>query len=326
VPRTLPVIDIGPAFDSGEEQARAVGKRIDAACRDRGFFYVTGHGVDPALVAATFAQSKRLFALPEEVKNRWHMSKSPVRRGYEGIGWQTLDPGTPEDLKESFYLGIDRGPDDPFVQAGTPNYGPNQWPDAALLPEFKAVTTAYFQALDGLARRLLGLIALGLDLPRDHFDQYVKNPMTILRLLHYPPQPATAVDNQMGCGAHTDWGGITLLMQDDAGGLQVRDVDDTWIEAQPVPGSFVVNLGDLMARWTNDRYRSTLHRVINAKSGRDRYSIPFFFDIDYHAEVRALPGCHDAANPPRYPAISAGQHIIEMYEKTTGRREERKTS
>lgn len=312
MPSRLPIIDLSASRDP-----REIGASIDAACRDRGFFYVVGHGVDASLIEATFAISQRFFALAQDVKNRWHMSKSTIRRGYEGIGWQTLDPGKPEDLKESFYLGIDRGPEDPLVRAGTPNYGPNQWPDEALVPGFHATTSAYFRTMDALARRLMALMALGLGLPGDHFEAFLKNPMTILRLLHYPPQPASAAAEQMGCGAHTDWGGITLLAQDDAGGLQVRDADERWIDAHPLPGAFVVNLGDLMQRWTNDRYRSTLHRVINATSGRDRYSIPFFFDIDYHAEVVALPGTFDADDPPRYPPISAGGHIIEMYEKTT---------
>jgi len=304
----LPVIDL--------RQGDAAAGAIDTACREHGFFYVVGHGVPADVVAAAFDASKRFFALDEAVKSRWHIDRSAIRRGFDPVGWQALDPDQPADLKESFYLGVDRPADDPLVRAGTPNHGPNQWPDEAAVPGFRAAVQACDAALAALAHRLMRLLALGLHLAPDHFARYTRDPMPVLRLLHYPPQPATAAPGQIGCGAHTDWGGITLLAQDDAGGLQVQTLAGDWIEAPPVAGSFVVNLGDLMARWTNDRYRSTLHRVINRRAGRDRYSIAYFFDIDYHAEVSALPGCFDANDPPRYAPITAGAHVIEMYRRT----------
>ncbi|MFM2067799.1 MAG: hypothetical protein RLZZ584_2708, partial [Pseudomonadota bacterium] len=130
-------------------------------------------------------------------------------------------------------------------------------------------------------------------------------------------QAAVGPDGQIGSGAHTDWGGITLLAQDSAGGLQVRGDDGRWLDAPPVDGSFVVNLGDLMQRWTNDLYRSNLHRVVNTASGLDRYSIAYFYDIDYHARVEVLPGCASAERPARYAPITAGAHIVEMYQRTT---------
>lgn len=308
----LPLIDLSRADE------HSLARAIDAACRECGFFYVSGHGVDRTLVSRMFERSRALFALDPAQKARWHMSRSPVRRGYEGIGWQVLDPGKPADLKESFYLGVERGPDDPLVRAGTPNHGPNQWPDDHLLPGFRGSAETYFRALDALARRLMALIALGLRLPATYFEAFLRDPMPILRLLHYPPQPADARPDQIGAGAHTDWGAITLLAQDDSGGLEVRRGDGSWMPVPPVDGSFVVNLGDLMARWTNDRYRSTLHRVINRVTHRDRYSIAYFFEIDYHAVVSALPGCFDATDPARYAPITAGEHIIEMYRRTTG--------
>ncbi len=244
------------------------------------------------------------------------IDRSGIKRGFDPIGWQVLDPGQPADIKESFYTGVDRDASDPLVRAGTPNHGPNQWPDEALAPGFRAAVQAYDAAVCSLSHRLMQIVALGLGLSADHFVRYMQDPMPVLRLLHYPPQPATAKPGQIGCGAHTDWGGITVLAQDDAGGLQLQSLGGEWIEAEPVEGSVVVNLGDLMQRWTNDRYRSTLHRVINRHSGRDRYSIAYFFDIDYHAEVSALPGCFDANNPPRYAPITAGAHVVEMYRRT----------
>lgn len=307
--QSLPVIDLS--------QREGLPQRLDAACRHEGFFYLVGHDVDPAVRAAAFDAGKRFFALPDHEKARWHIERSGIHRGWDPIAWQALDPGQPGDLKESFYLGVDRGPDDPLVRAGTPNQGPNQWPDATLVPGFRVAVQAYEQALNQLARRLLSLMAQGLGLPANWFDACLRDPMPVLRLLHYPPQPPShaLLPGQIGCGAHTDWGSITLLAQDEAGGLQVQAADGTWFDAPPIRDAFVVNLGDMMARWTNDRYRSTPHRVLNPL-GQERYSLAYFFDIDYHARVEALPGCHSASNPPRYPPTTAGQHIIEMYERT----------
>jgi len=318
---TLPLIDLAPSFAS-EAGAQAVARALDAACRAHGFFYVTGHGVDAACIAAIWQANTHLFALPEAVKQRWHIERSGIQRGWDPVGWQSLDPSRPADLKESWYLGVDRGPDDPKVRAGTPNHGPNVWPDEALVPGFRAACEAYADALAGLGRHLMGLLALGLGLPREHFEPFLRDPMPVLRLLHYPPQQAAQQPGQIGSGAHTDWGGITLLLQDDAGGLQVQAADGRWFDAPPQPGSFVVNLGDLMQRWTHDRYRSNPHRVINAASGRERRSVAYFFDIDYDALVETLPTCLPADGSPspwpsRYPPITAGAHIVEMYRRTT---------
>lgn len=315
---TLPVIDLAASFGHDPQATAEIATQIDAACRRHGFFYVSGHGVPLALTGHLFMLSRRLFALPEEVKRRWHIDLSGgLQRGYDPIGWQALEAGRPADLKESFYLGTDRDAYDPLVRAGIPGHGPNQWPDEALVPGFQSTTEAYAASLARLGRHLMGLIALALKLPRDHFEPFLRQPMPVLRLLHYPPQAASTLDGQIGSGAHTDWGGITLLAQDSSGGLQVRAEDGQWFDAPPVEGTFVVNLGDLMQRWTNDRYRSNLHRVINRVSGRERYSMAYFYDIDYHAVVSALPGCHDAADPPHHPPITAGEHIADMYRRTT---------
>jgi isopenicillin N synthase-like dioxygenase len=307
--RSLPVIDLS--------QREGLPERLDAACRHEGFFYLVGHDISPDLRAAAFDAGRRFFALSEADKARWHIERSGIHRGFDPIGWQSLEPGQPGDLKESFYLGVDRGPSDPLVRAGTPNQGPNQWPDEALVPGFRQAVQAYEQAVNRLARQLLSFMALGLGLPAGDFNAFLQDPMPVLRLLHYPAQAASEalLPGQIGCGAHTDWGSITLLAQDEAGGLQVQAPDGSWFDAPPMADSFVVNLGDMMARWTNGRYRSTPHRVFNPH-GRERYSLAYFFDIDFHAQVSALPGCFDDANPPRWPPTTAGQHIIEMYERT----------
>jgi isopenicillin N synthase-like dioxygenase len=302
--RYLPIIDLSAAAMGDEDAMARTAGAIDAVCREHGFFYVVGHGVPPALVRDMFDRSRAFFDLPEAAKQQWHVRNSSYRRGYESLGHQSLDPGKPSDLLEAFNIGLDF---DPGAE-DAPRRGPNQWPDASVVPAMAEVADRYMEAMLALSRRLMCLIAIGLKLPGDHFEASMRNPVPTLRLLHYPPQPAVAEPDQLGCGAHTDWGALTLLAQDQSGGLQVADHDGRWHEVQPLEGSFVVNLGDLMARWTNDAYRSTVHRVINRVSGRDRYSLPYFFDIDYHSIVSALPGCHSESNPPRYPAVTAGEH------------------
>jgi len=168
-----------------------------------------------------------------------------------------------------------------------------------------------------VALRLMGLFAQALGMADHAFDGYMRDPTCTTRLLHYPPQPVSAAPGQIGCGAHTDWGALTLLAQDDAGGLQVQRADGSWLDVAPIPGALVVNTGDMMPRWTNDRWRSTMHRVINKYSGRDRWSIAYFFDLDPEARIAPLPCCIGPGNPSRYEPVTAGEHLIEMYRRTT---------
>jgi isopenicillin N synthase-like dioxygenase len=217
----------------------------------------------------------------------------------------------PPDLKEGFYVGNDLSEDHPNVRAGYFNQGPNQWP---ALSGFRPAMEAYFSALESLATRLMRAMALSLSLPADHFAGLCDQPMSLLRLLHYPPQPPNPEPGEKGCGAHTDWGCLTALWQDENGGLQVQ-VEGEWIDAPPIPGTFVVNIGDMFARWTNDRYRSTLHRVVNV-SGRERYSMPFFFEGSPGHVVAALPGTVAAGETPRYAATTVSDHLAEMYRST----------
>jgi isopenicillin N synthase-like dioxygenase len=304
--RHIPVVDLAAG-------GAAVARAIHEACRDTGFFYVANHGVPSPLAAAELEWTRRFFALPAPAKHAVSWHRSACRRGYEAVATQVLDAGTPPDLKESFYFGRDLGPDHPYVRRGLANHGPNQWP--AGFPGFREQNEAYFAALAALSHRLMALLARSLGLPADWFDAMLAEPMPIARLIHYPPHPADAAPNQLGAGAHTDWGALTLLLQDDAGGLEVRNAAGEWIRAQPVPDTFVVNLGDMVARWTNGRYHSNLHRVLNA-SGRERYSVAFFANPDHAARIECLPTCTDAANPPRHPPCTAGEHIEEMYRLT----------
>jgi isopenicillin N synthase-like dioxygenase len=308
-----PVISLAGMRSANARDRAAVAAEFRAACLDKGFLYVIDHGVSPLLVASVFAEARRFFALPEPVKTHVHMSLSPQNRGFEPMRGQTLEAGTPPDLKEGFYIGNELAADDPRVVAGLFDHGPNLWP--ADLPGFRDVLMAYFAEMEALSALTMRALALALDLPENWFEHFCEDAVSNLKLLHYPPQPGNPLPGEKGCGAHTDWGAVTFLAQDDVGGLQVWDAAAGWIEAPPVPGAFVVNLGDLIARWTNDRFRSTLHRVIN-RSGRERYSVPFFFTGRGDHQVVCLPTCLAAGEGAKYAPTTALGHLQEMYERS----------
>jgi isopenicillin N synthase-like dioxygenase len=310
----LPIIDIGGLRSNSLADRKAVAERLRAACLDNGFFYVVNHGVSAALIDALFDQTRRFFDSSQAAKSAVDKSLSFCQRGFEPMRAQTLEAGAPPDLKESFYVGPELALDDPRVVARRFNHGPNQWP--AGMPGFRPVMETYFGIMLDLSRTLMTGLALALDLDEVYFAAYCTDPHATLRLLHYPPQPADAAPGEKGAGAHSDFGGLTLLLQDEIGGLQVRGKSEgEWIHATPVAGAFVVNLGDMIARWTNDRFRSTVHRVVNA-SGRERYSVPFFYSGNPDQEVECLPSCLQRGETPKYPPTTVEGHLREMYRRT----------
>jgi isopenicillin N synthase-like dioxygenase len=311
---SLPIIDISGLSSQKLANRQEVGAALRAACLDKGFFYISNHGVSEALVDDVFAEAAGFFSLPAGQKAEVDKAKSKANRGYEPLQGQTLEAGTPPDLKEGYYIGPDHAPDDPRVMAGMFNHGANQWPSQR--PNFRPVMQTYLNVMLELSARMMSGIALSLDLPEDYFAHYCSDVMATVRLLHYPPHPPHALPGQKGAGAHTDFGGLTLLRQDNNGGLQVWDQStDAWIHADPVPATFVVNLGDMIARWTNDTYRSTVHRVVNT-SGRERYSVPFFYTGNYAHKVECIPTCLAAGEKPKYPPTTVEAHMREMYRRT----------
>jgi isopenicillin N synthase-like dioxygenase len=275
-----PIVDLRPLL-CGE--AAAVAAQIGAACRATGFFYVTGHGVDEALVARLTGLARQFFALDADAKLRIGMARaSRAWRGYFPVGGE-LTSGRP-DLKEGIYFGAEHGPDHPRVRAGTPLFGQNLFPEE--IPDLRGAVLAYMDALTRLGHTVMSLIARSLGLPASHFaDRCTGDPFVLFRIFNYPP--AARGEDAWGVGEHTDYGLLTLLLQDDAGGLEVRSRDG-WIAAPPVAGSFVCNIGDMLERMTGGLYRSTPHRVRNA-SPRARLSFPFFFDPGFDAEVTPVP-------------------------------------
>jgi isopenicillin N synthase-like dioxygenase len=313
----IPVIDLEGALAPGAPRSREVAAQLRAAAMDCGFFYVCGHGIAPAHVREQFDLARRLFDLPAARREALSMKHSAILRGFENLGEQTLDATMKPDLKESFYCGMDWPADHPHVRAGYHSYGPSQWP--AEIPEAKARCEDWIDRMNALSLRIMQLMALSLDLPETHFDEACHDPMITLRMVRYPPHPADADERTFGAGAHTDWGAVTVLAQDDHGGLEVQVADGRWVEAPPLPDTFVVNLGDMVPRWTNGLYRSNPHRVRNRHSGSSpRYSIPFFYAPNYLARIEALPGTVPPGQTSGFTPCTAGEHLQEMYELTYG--------
>jgi isopenicillin N synthase-like dioxygenase len=317
----IPVIDLGDD-DPNKAARERIAAQIHRACGETGFFYVSNHGIDRRLLDNQLAFTRRFFDLPLEEKMSLHMRRSPTAAGYEPVGGQVLDSQdadakkAPPDLKESFYCGEELPDDHPYVVAHRRGYGHNQWPSN--LPGFRDQMLAYSGAIRRLGDRILALMALSLDLPENWFVPHFATAAAKLRLIKYPPHPHNASFNQLGAGAHTDWGGITLLAQDDIGGLEVRNVNGEWIDAKPVPNTLVINLGDLMARWTNGLYNSNMHRVKNNSSARDRYSIPFFYSPHPDAVIEPMSTCVDEAHPRRFATCTAEEHTAEMFRRSYG--------
>ncbi|RUR69134.1 isopenicillin N synthase family oxygenase [Variovorax guangxiensis] len=282
----LPLIDVS-ALVAGTAGRDAVAAQIGAACRAHGFFYVTGHGVDPALVKRLEELSHRFFELPEETKMRWRMALGGrAWRGYFPLGGE-LTSGRP-DWKEGLYLGTELPATHPLVQAKTPVHGPNLFPE---VPGFRETILEYMAAVTQLGHRLMEGIALSLGLEAGYFaKRYTADPLILFRLFNYPSQPVPeGLDVQWGVGEHTDYGLLTILHQDHIGGLAVH-TPGGWIDAPPVAGSFVCNIGDMLDRMTGGLYKSTPHRVKRNTSGHDRLSFPLFFDPNFEARVQRIEG------------------------------------
>ena len=284
----IATIDIAP-LSAGDPDG-AVARAIDRACRDNGFFSITGHGIAPSLVEDLQRVARAFFALPEETKLAIAMPHAGRRwRGFFPVGGE-LTSGVP-DLKEGIYFGRELPSDDPRVLAGVPLHGPNLWP--ADVPALQPTVLAWIDATARVAALVMSAIARALALPADYFaTTCMQDPTLLFRIFHYPPTDARTSDVWWGVGEHTDYGILTLLLQDDVGGLEVKS-RGAWIAVPPQPGALVCNIGDMLDRMTGGVYRSTPHRVRNT-SGRDRYSFPLFFDPSWDARVTRVPN----APPP----------------------------
>lgn len=282
-PSSIPILDLGRGGTAACGKAR-IAAAIGAAARDHGFFYVVGHGVRRDLVCRLEAASRAFFALPAKRKLAIGMERGGrAWRGYFPVGGE-LTLGRP-DRKEGLYFGAECDDDHPLVRAGTPLYGRNLFP--AEIPELRGAVLAYMEALTQLGHILVEYLALSLGLDAGWFRHgWTRDPLILFRIFHYPPCPSAGGQQTWGVGEHTDYGLLTILWQDEAGGLQIRSRDE-WIAAPPVPESFVCNLGDMLERATGGLYRSTPHRVRN-ESPHGRLSLAFFFDPAFDAEIAPL--------------------------------------
>jgi isopenicillin N synthase-like dioxygenase len=308
----IPVISLAGLRSGRSADLQRIGAEIGSAARGLGFFSLAGHGIAPALIDDVFVRSAAFFALPDADKERLSVANSTSYRGYVRLGEEKLDPALAGDVKECFNAGPDLTADDPDVLAGTPFHAVNQWPD---LPGFRPALLAYQRAALDLVVLLHRAIATDLGIDVRYFDRYFTHAVGILRLLHYPPHPGTFDGNVYGAGAHTDYGNLTLLAQDETGGLEVRTRDGDWIVAPPAPGTLVCNIGDCLMRWTNDRYVSNPHRVVN-RSGRERYSVAFFGDPNADALVECLPSVLAPGEAPKYPPITYADYLRSRYDAT----------
>jgi isopenicillin N synthase-like dioxygenase len=304
----IPIIDIG-ALGSGSPAEASIVAAIRDACENVGFFYVANHGVGDDMLSGIFEQCHRFFSLPQASRDALLLTNSPHYRGYLPIGARGDNKERPRDLLDSFNVARELGDDDPFVQQGKPLHGPNQWPDD--LPGFRDFILDYYAAMEGLMNRLLVGAALAMDLPRDALLAQYRKPLTQLRLLHYPDQQGEIRD-MIGARAHRDIGVLTILLQDEVGGLEVLNGAGEWVVAPPLPGTLIVNLGNMMRLMTNDHYKAAEHRVIN-RYGKERYSVPFFINPDYDATLAPLPQFVGPAAPPAYEPVNAGKFLHDFY-------------
>jgi isopenicillin N synthase-like dioxygenase len=301
---TLPLVDIAAFSRSPARRGEAM-QRLQHALENSGFLYAHGLGLLSSQLQAAFDSARHFFSLPAAIKSNYAYTDIAANFGYQGVEQERLDPGSHPDLKESFTMR----------NALAVRRQTQRWPDDA----FRRSALSLYESGLAAAFRILEIMAACLQLPSQYFVERHTGENVTLRFLHYPANLPRRDTLQLGAGAHTDYGSITLLFQDDVGGLEVRDAQGRWRHALPVPGSAVVNTGDLMERWTNGRFRSTLHRVRPIAGTADRYSIALFVDPDAAVAIDCIETCVSSANPRRYPQTTAGEHIRRKIAATHGK-------
>jgi len=309
----IPVIDFGPYFAGEPGALDRLVPQVRHACEEIGFFYAAGHGVDDVIVDRAFAASRRFHGLPLDEKhalqlNDWNIGYLPVNASVQGAS--TVHKATRPNQNESFFISHDRTPDHPEVQAGIPLRGCNQWPTS--LPDIRDPMVTYFKTLGAMCDRMLPAFAAALDMPPDTFAPLFANDgHHNLRFLHYPPQDPNE-DNLFGQAPHTDNSFMTALARTDVPGLAVRLPSGEWFPPPIIPGTFLINLGNMMRRFSNNRFLSTPHGVLN-ESGTDRYSIAYFHSPNPNSTIECLPSCVSVDNPARYAPTVYRELVLEFY-------------
>ena len=321
----LPVIEL-PAPSATEEEQRAVGREIDEACCYSGFFCVRNHQVPSSLIDDCLDQTTVLFQLGQEQKNRIRIPNPDEPYGYQLFLGESLSKSLHQeslpDLKESYTVGPQSLPPrtvgTSISEVASFAYAPTLWPEG--LVTFRGVMQTYYRAMEELAARLMSLFALGLGIEPDWFRTYIDHHISALRLLHYPPIEYGVPENQWRAGAHSDYGSLTILLgQDRPGGLELQNRQGAWVPVAAPSGCFIINIGDLMALWTNDRWVSTKHRVavppLEAGEESRRYAVAFFHQPNWDAEIACIPGC-EGPKGERPEVTTSGAHLMQKFQAT----------
>ncbi len=309
-PPAIPLIDVSGVLAGDPGAVRRAAAQLRHAYEDVGFWFLTGHDIPQSLIDDAFAAAEQFHALPLDEKLKLKANRNNV--GYMALGGTTTRASAlhttrrPNQL-EAFLMKPDLPDDHPDVVAGLLFRGRNQWPEGLL--GFRETCLAYSAALERLALAMLPIYAVALDLPLDWFSPAFREPSFTLRLSHYPPQAPTSKDEEFGLAPHRDSTFMTLLAPNKVAGLSLCTRSGRWIDAPVIDGAFLVNSGELLRRWTNDRFIATPHRVIN-RSGGERYAIPFFFDATHDYQMTCLPSCTGPGNPPKYEPISYRDYQI----------------
>lgn len=299
----IPVIDLAPLLDGSDPES--VAQAIHRASQEIGFIYAANHGIADDVIASARNAALEFFRLPHDIKDAIRVNE--YHRGFLGRGGAKMQDDAKADLKESFIWGLEASEDGNLPPC--PLRGPNQWP--ASHASLKPAATTYFENTHTVAKALMQAFAIGLGLPEDQLLRGHGRPMSRASMVYYPPQPAETADGRFGVGPHTDFGVLTVLCQDNTGGLEVQGLDGNWIEAPPIDGTLVINVGDLLARWSNDQYRSTPHRVIN-RSGRERLSLVLAYDPDFDTLIDPAETVQSNMTP-KYDAITCGDYLVARF-------------
>lgn len=321
----FPVFDLQDYEQARPSERRSLALGVDDICRNTGFLAISGHRVSSDVIDGIWRVTRAFFDLPAEDKDRVRAPYAGYPYGYLGPGAEALakskNVDTPPDLKESFNggpLAIPNGLTDEDALSFC--YAETIWPDAPA--DFRSAWQAYYQEMERLAARIMRVFAMALELPEDYFDRYIDRPISALRALNYPQQTgAIAKPGQLRAGAHTDYGSLTILLPEPgSAGLEIHSPGGEWIGVPPIDDAFVINIGDLMARWTNDRWVSTLHRVANPKSASGvsnrRQSLAFFHQPNWFAEITCLENCVEPGESPKYDPVLSGPYLMSKFRST----------
>lgn len=321
----VPIIDISTYLDGTDKLS--VAQKVNEACRSIGFLVISGHGVSKDLLKRVDTESRLFFALPKNEKMKYAPKGKDHVRGYASVGSEALSYSlgieTPPDLKESFSIGpydFDPGNDYYFRPEAGPHFQENIWPDYP--PGYKKTLKTYFDVISDVACKMMRIFALALDLDENYFDHKIDRHISMLRVLNYPAQLSTPAPNQKRAGAHSDYGSMTIVkLQEDSSGLEVLNKNKEWVPVPIIPDTFVINIGDLMAQWTNDQWVSTLHRVSNPDTeemrSKDRLSIVFFHQPNYDSVVECLDTCKSDEEKGKYQPITSGDHLRNKFLRQT---------